>query len=737
MTHLPPNRISCLLRVVAACAIMVALAARIPAQVSDQSASPSGGDQTGQDQIVRMGTFEVRTTKGIGYTAGNSDTAMKNNQALMDIPQNIIEITNDLINDIGEVASTDIVQYAGAATAFEGEAPSIRGNRIGYPSTDDMPDAVTYSDDADIDTYEIIKGPVQIFYPGSSLGGIILKTSKKPLPYDYASITGRIDQWGGDRLVLDVTGPVGTLGEGKLGYRFVAAFQGGTMYDRNVRNDHKAVFPTLEWDWHNTSVVLEWNGQIVYQPDSYNGFLTPSGALYTGAGWRNWGQAPNSNVKFASRSLRGIWIQKMSEGWDSKLAAQVSNLNRSGAEQYPGSINYRNNTLTYQPFLNGEWASYVTVQDDISGRYNVLTIPNVTSFGFVVQDNLVIQNYVVGPVTPADTIPLGSGGAINSVQVPQASLGQWVFPANQGSRNKTDVYQAYAMQQIDLIPNWLSLVGGFTFSDTEDVNDPNIGIKGPYAATDLDGHALLHRLGVLLHVTKEVMIYGAESTNYNASAGVDYNNNPLPPVLGKDDEVGFKTSFFNGRLSSTVSIFKMALSNQAIVESYTLTNVAGQIFETPIGTTTTRGWDGNLTFSVMPGWQLIATAYNGTVRNTAGQPVQNTYGNSWSLFTRYDFAKESALRGIGFGGGVTRIGDTLVSSGGITPPAGFVLPSLLKLDEGTLVKVFATYQPSKHWLFRLGLDNVLNKAFPLGQQGATNIDPSLPRTLNFTVTYSF
>jgi len=550
------------------------------------------------------------------------------------------------------------------------------------------------------------------------------------------SLMVQYDQWGGYRVVADLTGPIGALGEGKLGYRLVAAQQGGTMYDKNVRNDHQAIFPTLEWDWHETAVILEWNGQIVYQPDSYNGFLTPSGDLYTGAGWRNWGQAPNSNVKFASRGLRGIWIQKFSDDWSAKLAAQVNNLNRSGAELYPGSINYAKDTLTYQPFLNGEWYSEVTVQDDFSGKYNIAMLPNVSSFGYNFVDLITTNTYVVGPVTGADTIPLGSGAAINSLHVPEPTLGQWTIPANPGNRTKSDIYDVYYMQQIDVIPNWLTLVGGFTFSATELVFDPNIAIKGPYSATDLDGHALLHRLGLMLHLTKDVMLYGAELTNYNTSAGVDYENNPLPPVIGKDDEVGLKTSFLNGKISSTVSAFKMTLSNQAIVESYTVTNIAGQIFSTPIGTTTTRGWDGSLTIGPFSGWQLIATGYVGAVRGTNGLPIQNTYGNSLSLFTRYDFAKDSALNGLAVGGGLARVGDTLVSSGGITPPPGFILPSLLKLHEGSLIKIFATYRFNKHWALRLSLDNVLNQAYPLGQQGATNIDPSLPRTVSFAVTFN-
>jgi hypothetical protein len=35
------------------------------------------------------------------------------------------------------------------------------------------------------------------------------------------------------------------------------------------------------------------------------------------------------------------------------------------------------------------------------------------------------------------------------------------------------------------------------------------------------------------------------------------------------------------------------------------------------------------------------------------------------------------------------------------------------------------------------VDNVLNQAYPLGQQGPTNIDPSDPRTYSFSLTFTF
>ena len=49
---------------------------------------------------------------------------------------------------------------------------------------------------------------------------------------------------------------------------------------------------------------------------------------------------------------------------------------------------------------------------------------------------------------------------------------------NPGQRTETYVSNGYFSQTIDVVPNWLTLVGGFTFSKIETVGDTNIAIKG-------------------------------------------------------------------------------------------------------------------------------------------------------------------------------------------------------------------------------------------------------------------
>ena len=179
---------------VAAVALLSTSPLDVFAQVKDSTTSPATKATNPPEETLVLSKFVVNTTQGAGYSVGNSASAMKSAQPIMDIPMQIIVISSDMVKDIGANATSDILQFAGINTFFRGEAVAVRGNRIGNPYIDDMPDSVPYQDNIIVDSYEIIKGPAQILYPGAALGGSVLKTTKKPQSTASQTFSGTIDQ---------------------------------------------------------------------------------------------------------------------------------------------------------------------------------------------------------------------------------------------------------------------------------------------------------------------------------------------------------------------------------------------------------------------------------------------------------------------------------------------------------------------------------------------------------------
>ncbi len=709
------------------------------------------------DQVVQMSSFEVTTTQGKGYMSPNTARGFKGNQSLLEIPQADIVMTNDLINDISANNATDFLIFVGIQGVFQGETVAIRGNRVSTPWLDDMPDGRVFEDSVYIDSVEVIKGPAAVLYPNASLNGIVIKNSKKPLPFKQGIITEKVDQWGLSRTVIDFNQPLGKLGEVTMSFRIIAAAQIGNSPFKNVRLTSYPIHPGMEFNYKNTTLRVFYDFDDLPNHDEQEyGLVRPDGSLFTAPDRDRYsvGMVPGNNTHYESAGFRIELLQKYSDNWETRTQAMGYHLNRWGPDVRPsGNVNWTTFTGTYTSFLDNEPQDYWTVTSDTTGKYMIGPIPMQTVAGYDVVDT-VNENRITTLFNPGYgfgtndtvTVNLGSQTAINALVVPNY---QAYRPLPSYTRSKVIIENVYMQQTIDVIPNWLQIVGGWTFENLEQFNVTNAALTTPYTAQDVTGSHFINRFGAVAHVLKDVVLYAMTSSTFSPSAGVDYFNNRLPSVQGKGSEVGMKTALWDGRLSATVSLYHEALTNQAIVAGGT--NIQGVGYNTAIGSTTQQGFDGSFTFSLVPGWEVIGTFFKGTSRigQTGSIQVSDTYDNSWSLFMHYDL-RHTGLRDAPFfknvevGGGISRIGSFWIATG------NYILASIpnyaqaypqglpaVKFKEGSRVDMFVNYRLNKHWAVKLNIVNLLNENFPMTGQGAIDIDPSPPLTFAGTLEYRF
>ncbi len=698
------------------------------------------------ESIIQMSAFEVRTTQGLGYSAGNSASALKTSESLMKLPAQIIVVTNDMIKDIGSNNASDVLGYAGLVAYYRGPAILSRGSRIGNPYTDEVPQAtgIGISDNTYIDTYQVIKGPQQALYPLASLGGLVLQTTKKPLLGVTQYVADeKIQEWGRQRFTFDLNQPLGSIGDAKFTGRIEGVVQSGQGPLLNSEDQRYGIFPNFSVDWKNTHVDVQYGALIFKYLPGGTGILTPDGNIYAGLGHRQQNSPPNNVDKNEEHDARASWTQFLSDDWQVKSQVAFFNVRRYGATAFPTTANWNNNTMTYTTRRNNGWNEALDVQTDVHGKYNIGSLPATSAFGFNLHDQTGLSAFWIG--TPV-TIPIGDANAINSIVIP--SVYSFTPPisggvVNPGTRTKQYVSNGYYMQTLDVIPNWLTLAGGGTYSHIENVTDTNLAIRNPFVATNSGATEGLWRYAAVLTLTKEWSAYFAHSETFNPNVGPDVNNQPLPSVLGKSDEVGIKANLFDGKLSLSAALYKMELTNQAILAAFPALNSAGLNYYIPIGTTKSEGWDASFTVTPFTGLQFVGTAYMGTVKDQLGNPVTGTVENSWSLFGRYDFNRSGPLRGLYLGGGAQRAGGKWFNMAGMILPGGAPLPvnssgtSLFKLKQDVLLNMFVGYEINKHWYVRVDCTNVLDKTYPIGAQGVGLADIVDPRTFSFSSGVKF
>ena len=332
---------------------------------------------------------------------------------------------------------------------------------------------------------------------------------------------------------------------------------------------------------------------------------------------------------------------------------------------------------------------------------------------------------------------MNSAAAVNAIKVPGKD--DYPPPANTGIRPETYLSNIYWQHTVELLQDRLILVGGVTRANLTTSSIANVAII-PFQATVVPIAKYLHRVGVVVKPLKDVSIYAMEGTTFQpagAVAAVLKDGSTPPAQEGKGREIGIKTALWDGKVSVNFGWFHMTTSN-IIFFAGVLPN--GVSYYDPIGSTVQEGVDGDVQLTVLPGWQFISSFYAGHNRDQADKPVSGSYDNSLTFFTRYDFQKDSALKGLSVGGGLQRFGGQWISTAGIT---GYTFNAFqqwfgnLKIATASLVNVFSAYQVNRNLTVRFGIQNLLDKVYAVAEQTVYFADPSPPRTYTFGVDYKF
>jgi outer membrane receptor for ferric coprogen and ferric-rhodotorulic acid len=302
--------------------------------------------------------------------------------------------------------------------------------------------------------------------------------------------------------------------------------------------------------------------------------------------------------------------------------------------------------------------------------------------------------------------------------------------ADQYSQSVSYTTSAYFQEQADVIPKYLTLVGGLGYLSSNTFANSDVNLSPKKVTETKTDPPLLHRYGVVVHLTKEVALYGLYSETAQGSQQVE-NNEVFPGTVGKGKELGIKTALFNGALSGEVSVYNIQITNQLFYTGIIDPATGNYVYE-DIGTTGTRGWSIDAALRLTEKWQLMGHFDHSPVVTLPGDGIVGGSDKGvLSFFTRYDISNAFSV-----GGGFTRTEDAVVSTGGITFLPGENAP-FIDVKAGNEVSLFGEWRYNRHWSVRLGVENLLNSIYPQGINAIVQIDPSPPREENLRVTYKF
>lgn len=733
-----------------------------------QTAAPAAPAGAAEDEVVVLSAFTVSADAADRYRAADAISAVRVRAPLLDTPNSITVLTRDIMDDLAPTRIFDVTRYA--AGVQEGRGIQFQDRMIlrGFESNGQrVVDNFLQPDDADnitevvIDRIEISKGPNAILSPAGGPGGAVNVITKSPLFQRRRSVTALVGVFDAQKITLDMTDAVAP--GSKFAYRLVGSLQDTRRYwDEDARLRNKALAPMFtyrisdrtqltmklitssQWTFREPLLIIDPN----VGPDTDDPYIAPGLSKKSRNGIQPW-----SHASVDTADLFVLLTSSLTDNLSLRVAANGRYYFTDSVQEFlslPGLNNTRYQPLTgeftqdytwtmvngapvskYSPLYSpnnipvrgdAQWTRirYANLQSDLADKRQFGTVSAQTVGGFAISRRLSVNKVKSGSLPGIDL----SKPFAQAIPVWDANL----YANNVG--NFTN-WQAYVNERLGLFNDRIQASGGLLHYDTKTY--ARNALNATNAPSILDDAKNVWMASLLVKVRDNMSLYYSHSTN---SSPVIANNQPLWRD-GVQDEFGFKSEFFNQRLSFNVSYFEISQTNVTTPNPLRQTDPTAP--EQIVQDLNNHGYELELIGGITPNLSMIGTFSQLKMRDALGRHVRAVADRNAALLLNYRFT-EGSVKGLSFSFGVSYSG----RRAGDAPPAYTIANKVAQTSfflKPYYVTNFNASYTWKNYVFRLFVDNVLDDAGYIQQAGGrvsgTGITTAPGMNVKFSTTWNF
>jgi iron complex outermembrane receptor protein len=744
------------------------------------------GETKTLDFILKETTYELQQVeitgrRETGYKNTTSFIGSKTATPLKDVPQAVSYVTKELMQDQAAARVGDVVKNFSGVNQFTANNDiAIRGFRIfagnGTMLVNGLRANASFWKQPPanyLERVEVIKGPVSALFGNASPGGTINRVTKKPLDQPKKSISFITGSFNTFRALADVTGP---MNESKtLLYRLNIAYENSQSFRDLQFEKNIVVAPSisflpnektrLNFDLvYNKSNSRVDRGQSAFENDLYSTPISLSlNAVNDHLNEEQYNITTSLTHNFTSNTSFNIAYIRTSYTED--LFEHRSN-NTYARDKFAKPVPF---LIERQVFdrdsreLNDNLSAYFThnmntgiLEHKIVAGYDYaqtklpVGAAQLTALGYIKKDgtaapysrkdsaNFVTINYTTKYEGRDTTLTILKPNvavydlAKNEHNMEDASKYQYAPAFNDATTPKLNyLHGAYIQDQITF--GRLQALVGLRYEWF--IDKRGYATSAEKAVTQT---ALLPRLGLVYTITKNINAYALYTQGYNpqtaAAQSSPTSGGPFDPLESKMVEAGFKSDWFNKRLSVTTSVYQIEQINALYPAPPPAPNyIVPSDSVIQIGKEESKGFEFEVVGQIADNWNVVLNyAYNdaklldagGTDKNFLGQQKPNAPRHMGNFWTKYSF-KNRALRGLGIGVG-----------------GNFVTKRFLSLNQAQTVPGYellnaALYYKIDKFQIQFNLNNVLDKTYWVGGYDYVRLFPGAPRNWLATVAYTF
>jgi iron complex outermembrane receptor protein len=663
------------------------------------------------------------------YVKSEASTGTKTDAAIRDIPQAIVVVSRDLLEDRGVVKLNEALDTVagivresvyGGNTATAGfvargfRAAQLRdGMRLSIQGFGDAMDIGA------VESIEVLKGPASVLYGASEPGGTLNIITKKPHADFAVQTQASANTFGAGRLDLDLNTPLSDT----VSFRVNLAHEDGDTYRDFVDRRTSLLAPVLQWSpTDRTTLTLRYEhvrtvglfDRGLGWVDSYLGTgidyrdLPPERFLGEPSAKPSRNDTEQSLAKVEHEFANGwrvrVAYSDVQFDWDSQAEINLDSFDPDTGlfNRYFGDYERQGeNTRTAFAEVVGEFSLGSTQHqllvgaDDLENRAFYIGLAGAPPPAPIDVFNPVYPGYEVFTTAPS-------------------------FSGLQGSSGNG----FYAQDLITFSPRWKALIAA-RYDDSQRYSGAFPGQPDDFGEVSKNSFSRVSpRAGLVFQPSGSDSLYASFSTSFAPALFIKLRDpSSFKPELGKQFEVGWKRDWFEGRLTSTLAAFDIRKRN---VAQFDPTNEPDEDFEVQIGEFHSRGVELDASGELFPGLRAtLGLAYAKVTVSESEDPelpvgarIDNFPKVTASFWLTKDLGEHFSM-----GGGVFHAGSAPTA----LPDNGVIVPSYTRFDASVTWRHAA-------WRVQLSGKNLTDKEY---YATSNTIMPQPPRHAWLSAAYSF
>lgn len=659
-----------------------------------------------------------------GYQAKTNTTAVKTDTALINLPQSLTVITQDLIKDQNMQSISDTVRYVPGVGTAQGEGnrdnPIFRGSSSNADMyVDGIRDDVQYFRDLyNIERVDVLKGPNAMVFGRGGSGGLINRATKMA---DWSNTREMNVQFGSfDKYRL--TGDFDHAINDSFAVRLTSLWENSRSYRDGFDAGRWGVNPTVSWrPSDQTKVTL---GYEHFEDDrtADRGISSFRGRPVNTDVSTFFGDPNRSRTGATVDAFNALLDHDFGNGMTVRNRTRYASYDKFYQNIYPGAVNAAGTQVAISAYNAANQRENFFNQTDLTfaldtGPFKHKFLTGM-EFGRQENDNFRNTGYFtdIGVNTTSANVSLANPRYNGAVTFRQSAT-------DANNHGVTTIAAGYVQDQIELSKHWQAIMGlRYDRFEVDFRNNRN----GQEFATHDD---LVSPRGGLIYKPfgDDFSLYANYSIAYVPRAGdqlasLTLTNQALKPEEYRNYEVGAKWDI-RPDLSATLALYQLDRLNALATDpnnSAVSFLVDGQ---------RTRGIELGLSGNITDAWKVMGGyAYqNGEFTKSlsasvkAGNTLAQVPEHTFSLWNRYDITQQW---GVGLGS-VYRSKMFAATDNTVT------LPGFLRFDAAVY------YKATKNIQLQVNIENLLDKKYYANADNNTNITPGSPIAVNAGVSMKF